>query len=49
MLRETVGKLEHGRSWLEERMEALEARLAALTPDLKVTTTMRCIFAQVKQ
>jgi hypothetical protein len=43
MLRETVGKLEHGRSWLEERMEALEARLAALTPDLKVPTTMRCI------
>jgi hypothetical protein len=43
MLRETVGKLEHGRSWLEERMEALEARLAALTPDLKVSTTMRFV------
>ncbi len=43
MLRETVGKLEHGRSWLEERMEALEARLAALTPDLKVPTTMRFV------
>ncbi len=43
MLRETVGKLEHGRSWLEERMEALEARLAALIPDLKVPTTMRFV------
>jgi hypothetical protein len=42
-LRETVGKLEHGRSWLEERMEALEARLAALTPYLKVSTTMRFV------
>jgi hypothetical protein len=46
MLRETVGKLEHGRSWLEERMEALEARLAALTPDLKVSTTMRFVLMQ---
>ncbi len=46
MLRETVGKLEHGRSWLEERMEALEARLAALTPDLKVPTTMRFVLLQ---
>jgi len=36
MLREMVGKLEHGRSWLEERMEALEARLTALTADSKV-------------
>ena len=37
-LRELVAKLDHGRSWLEERVEALESNMKTTNFATKITT-----------
>ena len=36
-LRELVAKLDHGRSWLEDRVEALESRVKTSTLTTQIT------------